>query len=407
MLAIHPNARTTPAVRAEIAQSRERSSVLAGRYGVSAETIRKWRKRGPTDCQDRSARPHKLPWRATDEERAIVCALRRATGFPLDDLTFVVSHFLPHLNRDAVYRILRAEGLNRLPPSEQTRKPHGTFKDYQVGFVHVDVKHLPKLRDRDGSLRKRYLYVAIDRASRFVHLAVKDDETTASAVAFLKEALAAFPFRVTHVLTDRGSCFTADAFERACAAPNKLAPYLDYLGERVAAFPDLSAVRLTRELRERGYVGAYTAVKRFVAAIRPNDGPKPFEVRFETPAGHQAQVDFARFVVTFEDEPGVTRIVWLFSLVLGHSRHIVARFVLHQDLQTLLRCHMAAFEAIGGVPIEILSDRMKTAVTGQDDEGHIVYNRSLIALAKHFGFLPRACRPYRAKTKGKVERPFS
>ena len=68
---------------------------------------------------------------------------------------------------------------------------------------------------------------------------------------------------------------------------------------------------------------------------------------------------------------------------------------------------MRAFEAIGGVPIEILYDRMKTAVTGEDDEGHIVYNRSLIALAKHFGFLPRACRPYRAKTKGKVERPFS
>jgi transposase len=188
---------------------------------------------------------------------------------------------------------------------------------------------------------------------------------------------------------------------------NKLAPYLDYRRDRVAAFPDLSAVRLTREVRERGYTGAYTAVKRVVAAIRPNDGPKPFEVRFETPAGHQAQVDFARFVVTFEDEPGVTRIIWLFSLVLGHSRHIVARFVLHQDLQTLLRCHMAAFEAIGGVPIEILYDRMKTAITGQDDEGHIVYNRSLIALAQHYGFLPRACRPYRAKTKGKVERPFS
>jgi transposase len=129
---------------------------------------------------------------------------------------------------------------------------------------------------------------------------------------------------------------------------NKLAPYLDYLRDRVAAFPDLSAVRLTREVRERGYTGAYTAVKRVVAAIRPNDGPKPFEVRFETPAGHQAQVDFARFVVTFEDEPGVTRIIWLFSLVLGHSRHIIARFVLHQDLQTLVRCHMAAFEAIAG-----------------------------------------------------------
>ena len=100
MLAIHPNARTTPAVRAEIACSREPTGVRAQRYGVSPETIRKWRKRGADACQDRSSRPHTLPWKATEEERAIVCALRRATGFPLDDLTFVVRHFLPHLNRD-------------------------------------------------------------------------------------------------------------------------------------------------------------------------------------------------------------------------------------------------------------------------------------------------------------------
>jgi transposase InsO family protein len=216
MLAIHPNARTTPAVRAEIARSPEPSGVLAKRYGVSSETIRKWRKRGPDDCQDRSARPHKLPWKASDEERAIVCALRRATGFPLDDLTFIVSHFLPHLNRDAVYRILKAEGLNRLPPADRPRKPHSAVKEYAIGFVHMDVKHLPKLRDRDGITRKRYLYVVIDRASRYVHLAVKDDETAASAIAFLDEALAALPFHITYILTDRGSCFTSDGFEKAC-----------------------------------------------------------------------------------------------------------------------------------------------------------------------------------------------
>ncbi len=82
--------------------------------------------------------------------------------------------------------------------------------------MHLDIKHLPKLRTADGESRKRYLYVAIDRCSRWVHLSVKDDETPTAAIAFLKEAIAAFPFKITHVLTDRGSCFTADGFEAAC-----------------------------------------------------------------------------------------------------------------------------------------------------------------------------------------------
>jgi transposase InsO family protein len=148
----------------------------------------------------------------------VVCALRRATNFALDDLTFVVSHFLPHLNRDSVWRILRAEGLSRRPPPtpDRPKRGQGRFKDYDLGFIHIDIKHLPKLQTGNGERRKRYLYVAIDRRSRSVHLAVKDDETTKSAIAFLREAAAAFPFRLTHVLTDNGSCFTA-AFARACA----------------------------------------------------------------------------------------------------------------------------------------------------------------------------------------------
>jgi transposase InsO family protein len=216
MLAIHPNARTTPAVRAEIARSGEPTGVLAARYGVSTETVRKWRKRGMAECRDRSSRPHKLPWKASEEERAVVCELRRATGFPLDDLTFVVRHFLPHLDRDNVYRILKAAGLSRRPAPAAPERAAAKFKEYELGFVHLDVKHLPKLRTADGELRKRFLFVAIDRRSRSVHLAVKDDETEAGATAFLREALAAFPFRVTRVLTDRGSCFTAEGFERAC-----------------------------------------------------------------------------------------------------------------------------------------------------------------------------------------------
>ena len=152
MVQIHPNARTTPAVRAEIARSTEPSGVLAQRYSVSTETIRKWRKRGPADCLDRPATPHKLPWKANDEERAVVCALRCATNFALDDPTFVVTHFLPHLNRDSIWRILRAEGLNRRapPPSDRPRRGQGRFRDYDLGFIHIDIKHLPKLQTANG-----------------------------------------------------------------------------------------------------------------------------------------------------------------------------------------------------------------------------------------------------------------
>ena len=195
------------------------------------------------------------------------------------------------------------------------------------------------------------------------------------------------------------------AYKKRPPSPGLLAPFAPYLRERLAAYPGLTGRRLWRELKERGYVGGYTAVTDILRELRP---PRTggFEVRFETPPGEQAQVDFAQFDVAFTDEPGVRRIVWLFSMVLGCSRLIWARFVVHQDLQSMLRCHIAALEAIGGAPREILYDRMKTAVIGEDPDGLVIYNRALLDLARHYGFQPRACRPYRPKTKGKVERPF-
>ena len=188
--------------------------------------------------------------------------------------------------------------------------------------------------------------------------------------------------------------------------PAKVAPFHPYLRERMAAYPDLTGSRLHREIRDLGYAGGYTAVKDFLRDIRPTS-PAGFEVRFETPPGRQAQVDFAHFRTVFTDEPSVERVVWLFSLVLGHSRMLWGRFVPHQDLQTLLRCHAAAFETLQGTPTEILYDRMRTVFSREDPEaGHIVYNRTLVEFARHYGYLPKACQAYRAKTKGKVERPF-
>ncbi|GBR59505.1 transposase [Gluconobacter thailandicus F149-1 = NBRC 100600] len=92
----------------------------------------------------------------------------------------------------------------------------GIFRDYDLGDVHIDVKHLSKLQTADGEARKWFLYVAIDRCSRFVHLAIYDAKNAANAIDFLKAVKAAFPFKITHILTDRGSCFTADAFEKLC-----------------------------------------------------------------------------------------------------------------------------------------------------------------------------------------------
>jgi transposase len=138
----------------------------------------------------------------------------------------------------------------------------------------------------------------------------------------------------------------------------------------------------------------------FLRAIRPR-ALQAFERRSETPPGKQAQVDFAYFRTVFTDQPGAEPRIWLFSMVLGHSRMMGGRFVAHQDLQTVLRCHIAAFKALGGVPAEILYDRMKTAVLGEVDDQGIAYNRKLLDLAAHYRFLPKACPPYWAKPRAK------
>ena len=108
------------------------------------------------------------------------------------------------------------------------------------------------------------------------------------------------------------------------------------------------------------------------------------------------------------DEAGTERILWLFSLVLGHSHMLWAHFVLHQDLPTLLRCHAAAFEALGGVPEHIRYDRMRTVFSREDPEaGHIVYNRTLLEFARHYGYLPEGVQAVPGQDKGQGRAPVS
>ncbi len=204
-------------------------------------------------------------------------------------------------------------------------------------------------------------------------------------------------------LLDRG--LAAPAYSPRKPRPRLLEPYEDYLADKIGNCPDLSGRRLFRQIQELGYEGGYTAVTDYLRAIRPDEAPR-FERRFETRPGEQAQVDFAEFKTEYADEPGVFRKVHLFSFVLGCSRWLWGRFCADQKLETVLRCHVSAFDACGGATKEVLYDRMKTAVLGEDADRSAVYNPSLVALLDHYGSAPKACKAYRAKTKGKVERPF-
>ena len=184
-----------------------------------------------------------------------------------------------------------------------------------------------------------------------------------------------------------------------------ITPFQGYLAQRIEQYPQLPATRLLRELQERGYRGSYQTLTAHLRRVRPKP-PARFEIRFETEPGHQAQADFAEFRVRFLSQPERLQRVWLFTIVLGHSRRLWGRFCTRQNLHTVLAMHVCAFEAFGGAPRQVLYDRMKTAVIGETDQGEVIYNSSLVSLLSHYGAIPRACRPYRPQTKGKIERQY-
>lgn len=202
---LHSQARTTPATRREIQTSSVSDRQLARQYGLTRTTVRKWRHR--TSVEDASHRPHTLHTTLTAAQEAIVVYLRQQLLLPLDDLLVVTREFLnPDVSRSGLDRCLRRHGVANLKALQPTPevKSLKTFKAYEPGFVHIDVKYLPAI---DGEPR-RYLFVAIDRATRWVYVALKRDRTARSAKAFLKAVVQRAPFRIQQCLTDNGSEFT-------------------------------------------------------------------------------------------------------------------------------------------------------------------------------------------------------
>lgn len=182
--------------------------------------------------------------------------------------------------------------------------------------------------------------------------------------------------------------------------PSKLDPHSDYIRERLeAAKPHwIPSSVLHREICERGYTGSDRLLRRFMATLRPASAPEPL-IRFETEPGQQMQVDWGVF------RRGKAPLS-AFVATLGWSRYAYVEFVTDERFVTLKRCHEHAFEYFQGVPREVLYDNMRTVVQQRNayGDGLHQFHPGLWDVAKQYGFTPRLCRPYRAKTKGKVER---
>jgi transposase len=182
--------------------------------------------------------------------------------------------------------------------------------------------------------------------------------------------------------------------------PRKLDRYRGIIQERLQSYPLLTAERIFEEIREAGYAGGYTQIKEYVREIRPRVIEEPVR-RFETPPGFQGQVDYATFKLPWGRR-------YALVVVLGYSRLLWLRFFPRQTMQALFSGLESAFHAFGGVPQELLFDQMRAVVVEDDrlNNGALVMNAEFLRFASHWDFRPRACRPYRAKTKGKVERPI-
>jgi transposase InsO family protein len=197
---LHGSATTTEAVRRAIQNSQESLRALSKRYGINQKTVAKWKKR--TSLADLPAGP-KEP-RSTVlslDEEAVIVAFRRHTLLPLDDCLYALQPSIPHLTRSSLHRCLQRHGISRLPDVEGDKQPKKKFKNYPIGYFHIDIA---EVQTAEGKL---YLFVAIDRTSKFTFVELHQRATKMIAAEFLRQLIGAVPYIINIVLTDNGIQF--------------------------------------------------------------------------------------------------------------------------------------------------------------------------------------------------------
>jgi len=198
---LHGCATTTEGIRRAIQHSQESLRSLSKRYGINPKTVAKWKKRGfVADLPTGPKQPKSTVLSVEDE--AIVVAFRKHTLLPLDDCLYALQATIPHLTRSSLHRCLQRHGISRLPDVEDGKAAKRKFKTYPIGYFHIDIA---EVRTQEGRL---YLFVAIDRTSKFAFTELHERATTRVAADFLRALIKAVPYSVHTVLTDNGIHFT-------------------------------------------------------------------------------------------------------------------------------------------------------------------------------------------------------
>lgn len=197
---LHGSARTTEAVRRTIQHSQASLNALATQHGINPKTVAKWRKRdfahdapmGPKEVRSTVLTP---------EEEAAIVAFRKYTRLPLDDCLYALQPSLPHLTRSSLHRCLQRHGISRLPEVEGDKPAKKKFKAYPIGYFHIDIA---EVQTDEGRL---YLFVAIDRTSKFAYAELHPKATRVIAKDFLCNLVVAVPYTIHTILTDNGIQF--------------------------------------------------------------------------------------------------------------------------------------------------------------------------------------------------------
>jgi transposase InsO family protein len=198
---LHGSATTTEAVRRAIQHSQESLRAQAKRYGINQKTVAKWKKRvSVADLPTGPKEPKSTV--LSIEEEAVIVAFRKHTLLPLDDCLYALQPTIPRLSRSSLHRCLQRHGIGRLPDVEGDRPQKKKFKSYPIGYFHIDIA---EVQTAEGKL---YLFVAIDRTSKFAYAELHEKAGKMAAAGFLRNLIAIIPYAIHTVLTDNGIQFT-------------------------------------------------------------------------------------------------------------------------------------------------------------------------------------------------------